>query len=133
MPKANTAFTIQVPISKKLLNYLIDNSLQDLTESFAYGDKGVRNKDEVLRKALSTDQVFIDFVTKKMTKVALEAIDCEADDFDYSKHPAIQALIEEVEPIEDQYHEEYSKELDQKVIAAAMRELKQRGYTVSKN
>jgi len=126
-------FYVQVPVTAKDIRDVIEASLADITEGFAYGDSAVRKRVDETRKALFTDGKFrtklADYLTKE-GKAWLQA-ELTYGDARFDSFPTITKLRKAIESIEDEQFEKYQQDREQQKIKDAIKMLKEQGYTVT--
>ena len=126
-------FHIQVPVTAKDIRTIIEDSLQELTESFAMEDATARKRVAELRKALFTDGKFRTKIAEHYAKALRDSIraDLEYGGPRFDTFPAIAKMQKELDKISDAQFEKYSQEREQQKIKDAVKMLKEQGYTVT--
>ena len=135
MAKSNTVeFTIQVAITANDLRDIIEDSVAEITESFAYEDKGVRKQVEQLKKDLFNDDKFRAKVADYFTKQGKDWINSELEygDARFESFPTIARMRKDIIKFEEAHEEQFLQDLEQQKIKNAIKILKEQGYAVQK-
>lgn len=134
MAKSKTEFHVEVPVTGKDLKDLIEDALIEVTGSFAYEDKQVKEAVAKLKKELYTDGKFRRLVEKALLKQVQEVFDNVIEYgvvIDLSEHPKIKKLVKEIEDIEEREYEKYREDMEVANIKAAIKLLKDNGFRVT--
>lgn len=134
MAKSNTVeITIQVAITANDLRDIIEDSVAELTESFANEDKTVRKRIEQLKQDLFNDDRFRAKVADYFKKQSKDWINSELEygDARFETFPSIAKLRKDIIKFEEEHEDKYLLKLEQQQIKEAIKMLKSKGFQVT--
>ena len=134
MAKSNPVeFTLQVAITAKDLRDIIEDSLAEITESFAYEDKAIRKQVEQLKKELFNDDRFRAKVADYFTKQGKDWINSELEygDARFENFPSIARMRKDIIKFEEEHEEQFLQNLELQQIKDAIKMLKSKGFRVT--
>ena len=132
MPRNPTLFTIEIPITKKIMDGAIDASTYELEGYDAEHYKAAGLSVKKLRAELANDERFRKELTRQMIGTSKQAI---LDAFDYSdisvsEHPTIKAAIKQLDSAVEAEEKQTQRDREAERIKDATKLLTSAGFRV---